>query len=368
MNLLFFQNCVSPHQVPYIKVLAERHEVTLVVPCITTSDRRAMGWTGEVESIEGVRLLVSPTDEQVGALLEGAEQRGRTVCLFSSITGFREVKRWLDISLDYRVRRGIICEAPITYRIPLWMHKIKFVVKDLRYRRYIQYIFAIGEECADYYRGWGSHWRVTDFAYCVEPAGAAETLPESRSGYFDCCFVGSLTHRKNVRVVLEALTRLRRRHLDSFRIVHFTIVGDGPQREMLERMVADNNLEEQVTFVGALPMEEARRVIAANDVLILPSIYDGWGAVVNEALSAGTQVWCSDRCGAKSLVGEEPGLGKVFDPHDATRLARLIWNDHGFFLNKEHVMARRAKIRAWAQQHISPESIARIMEETLSSQ
>lgn len=370
MNLIFFQNCVSPHQIPYMKVLAQRHHVTLVSPCVTLAERSALGWSDQTSKVEDIELLLEPNDEQVKSLMEDSlKQDDQTVCLFSGISGFKEVKHWLDMSLDYPVRRGIICEAPITYKWPLWLHKIKFVIRDLKYRKHIQYVFAIGEECADYYRSWGSHWQVVDFAYCVENAVLDNQLVEAKlaelSGSFNICFVGSLTRRKNVKVVLDAIRKLRHHHLDTFRILHLTLVGDGPERKSLERYVERNNMESQVVFAGTMPMEEVRQFIAYQDVLILPSIYDGWGAVVNEALGVGTQVWCSDRCGAKGLIGDESPLGKVFKPHDSQGLMQIIWNNHGFFLEPEHANIRRAKIRQWAQENISPEAMASIMEETL---
>jgi len=369
MKLIFFQNCVSPHQVPYMKVLAQRHDVTLVAPCFTPDDRAALGWTDKDSAADGIRLMIAPTDDQVTALFEQKQSEERAVCLFSSITGFKEVKHWLDMSLQYDVRRGVICEAPITYKWPLWMHKIHFVLCDLKYRKHLQYVFAIGEDCADYYRGWGSQWRVVDFAYCVDylemDMAAVEEQRKENAKTFDMCYVGSLIKRKNVKVLLEALVKLREKHPDAFRLLHLTVVGDGEEREALENFVDNENLEEHVHFKGALPMKEVRQLIASHDVLVLPSLYDGWGAVVNEALMVGTQVWCSENCGAKGLLDEGRALGKVFDPKDSYSLMKLIWNDHGFFRMTEKAAARRAKIMAWAQETISPEAIASIMEDAV---
>ena len=58
--------------------------------------------------------------------------------------------------------------------------------------------------------------------------------------------------------------------------------------------------------------------MAAADVLVLPSRFDGWGAVVNEALMVGTPVICSDRCGASDVI--ENGRNGYVD----TRIERLV--------------------------------------------
>ena len=52
-------------------------------------------------------------------------------------------------------------------------------------------------------------------------------------------------------------------------------------------------------------------MLSAADVLVLPSHWDGWGAVINEALCNGARVVCSDFCGAADLVSD-PRFGRVF--------------------------------------------------------
>lgn len=49
-------------------------------------------------------------------------------------------------------------------------------------------------------------------------------------------------------------------------------------------------------------MDAARACMARADVLVLPSWHDGWGAVVSEALMAGTPAIASDACGSAGVV------------------------------------------------------------------
>lgn len=58
-------------------------------------------------------------------------------------------------------------------------------------------------------------------------------------------------------------------------------------------------------------MNKVHQMMHRFDVLVLPSRYDGWGAVINEALQRGLYVICSNRCGAKALVVNDK-IGKVF--------------------------------------------------------
>lgn len=70
--------------------------------------------------------------------------------------------------------------------------------------------------------------------------------------------------------------------------------------------------------------------ISAADVLVLPSQYDNWGLVVNEALAFGCRVLVSERCGAAELVLGRPRAGAVLPVGDvsAWAAAMLACRDH----------------------------------------
>ncbi|MBR0037934.1 MAG: glycosyltransferase family 4 protein [Bacteroidales bacterium] len=364
MRILFFQNCVSPHQMPYIEVLAQRHDVVVVVPFISYEAREMMGW-GKYETTSPVRMIISPTDEEVQNLFEEPYE-GRTVALFSGISAFRDVKPWFLVSLDYDVERGIITEAPFTFKYPLWMHRIRFWIQDYKFVKYIKYVFAIGAGCKEYYQSLSDRWKIVPFAYCVsdrEQAGDKVLLPVDKANF---CFVGSLDKRKNVIALLKAFDIFKHKHRSAAEQCHITIVGDGPKRQMLETYVSDNGLTDQITFLGTLSMSAARQIIAQSNVLVLPSLYDGWGAVVNEALTEGTMVYCSSACGASMLLTDS-SRGRVFGSSDYQGLAKLFWNDYGFFLDKDKTAHRREALKKWAIENIGPEAMAKRMEEGLRS-
>lgn len=113
MNLLFFQNCISPHQIPYIRECAkdERVErVHLIVPRTDYVVRKEMGWDStHLLDNTSVQLWLKPTDEQIIQLLKETKD---AVCLFTGIRAFTEVFCWFKLSLAYQVRRYIITDLP----------------------------------------------------------------------------------------------------------------------------------------------------------------------------------------------------------------------------------------------------------------
>lgn len=109
MNLIFFQNCLSPHQIPYIRECAKDERVDklyFVMPRIDYDERSDMGWSNDKLMDEPtIEFVLKPTDEMVRELLNVS---GRDViCFFSGIRGDADVFRWLNISIGFDVKRYI---------------------------------------------------------------------------------------------------------------------------------------------------------------------------------------------------------------------------------------------------------------------
>ena len=94
-------------------------------------------------------------------------------------------------------------------------------------------------------------------------------------------FCGRLAPEKRIDVLLDAVARVA----DAGGALEVTVVGDGPQRNQLERQAADLDLDDVVRFVGAVPFEETFAWYAWADALVLPSVHsEGWPKVIAEAM------------------------------------------------------------------------------------
>lgn len=117
-----------------------------------------------------------------------------------------------------------------------------------------------------------------------------------------------------------------------------------------------------VSLLGTRGNAETQALLADHDVLLLPSVYDGWGAVVNEALMLGLYVICSSRCGAKELL-HSPVRGCVYPAGNVKALAACMADVAG---RVEQVRAQVPVRRAWANEHIGGQALARYMVDCLS--
>lgn len=311
MKLFFFQNCISPHQVPYIKELVlnpKIKEVVIIVPRYDYFERKKMGWDNKrlIENT-GIKLLYRPNEKTIKELWSKNEN---SYCFFSGIRADADVFCWFNLSLKYNVKRYIITEPPFIFNKPLWMHYMRFFLQDYKYVKYIDGIFGIGEDAVKYYKNISRRWKVFPFQYVTEHNERIKSAP---IGNLKLLFVGSLCKRKNVNIVIEALKGIKD--------IDFTVLGDGEERLKLERLAIKNKVE--VTFLGSKSMKEVPLIMQEYDVLVLPSLHDGWGAVVNEAMDLGLYVIVSNRCGARMII-ERQKTGDIFISNNIESLRKSI--------------------------------------------
>ena len=363
MRIVFWQNCLSPHQLPYITHLLddERIDKVIVVAGEAISKGRAkMGW--EVKDFPGIErcdVYLDPMPQIMDYLF--SLRPDDTWHLFSGIRGFRFVFDALKRSLNYKLKRGLIMELPNTFAFgmagikPLWLHCLRFLFQDKKYASCFTKVFAMGQRAVDYYSSLYSSWQVYPFAYCtVNDEEMLPTIKESAK----FVFVGSLSPWKSPFTIIEAASL----NVHKYSKMEITMVGDGVERRRIESAMEAKGLE-NITLLGTRSNSEIPSILLQQDILILPSLYDGWGAVVNEALSCGCYVVCSDHCGAKDLLIGHPRLGKVFKAKDYRQLAAIM---EDCCRNIQTIRNDRNYRLQWARQCISGSAIAHYMVDCLT--
>lgn len=123
-------------------------------------------------------------------------------------------------------------------------------------------------------------------------------------------YVGLLIHRKGIKFLLNALSVLKGRGYENYTVI---IAGDGQDREELQDLAEDLDLENNVVWLGWFDYKSLGYLYEAADVFILPTYEDTWGMVVIEAMVFATPVLCSRLAGTYELIQENDN-GYTFDP------------------------------------------------------
>lgn len=313
------------------------HKVTLVVASKAEVGRDKQGW--QEPDFGKCEVIVSPSYEQLHSLVEMPD----AVHVFTGMCAFPMVEQAFRYSCGIQDLRRMIYSEPwrddgwrgflrgFRYRWLAWQFADKveafLLTGKLGVESYVKAGFP-RDKCHE----WGYFTEMPDITPIPE-------LPHEHK-VPRLIFIGTWDVRKNILALVRALKSISL----PFECL---LLGDGYLRPDVEAVT-----EGDVRFrlVGNVPNTQIGGWLSACDVLVLPSVFDGWGAVVNEALLCGTRALLSDRCGAASLI-VSPEHGEVF-PLSEIKQALESQIKLGLQTNEA-----RERLRQWAIEHISGKAV-----------
>ncbi len=161
------------------------------------------------------------------------------------------------------------------------------------------------------------HWDRMHVVHCgIEPGRYAEVGDRAGNRLL---FVGRLAAVKGLPVLFEALKAVIAQRPDTY----LTLIGDGPDRAMLEVEARAMDLSDHVTFAGYKSQSEVAEVLQQVDALVLPSFAEGVPVVLMEAMAAGLPVVATQIAGIPELV-EQGESGILVPPGDEKALEAAI--------------------------------------------
>lgn len=172
-----------------------------------------------------------------------------------------------------------------------------------------------------------------------------ETLERYQISYPYILSVCTLEPRKNLVRVLEAYTDLKLKYKIP---QHLVLVGkrgwlDNPIFDTVKRL----NLSDHVHFTGFVQDVDLPNIYAGADLFVYPSLYEGFGLPVLEAMACGVPVVTSNTSSLPEVVGS---TGLLVEPKDVTAIASAIMS----ILENRHLSIslrndglRRAKLFSW---------------------
>jgi glycosyltransferase involved in cell wall biosynthesis len=150
--------------------------------------------------------------------------------------------------------------------------------------------------------------------------------------------IGSFTPEKNHVWLLRRFRELRGTHPDA----HLVLVGDGPLRATVDRVITELGLSNRVHCLGS--RTDADTLVAAADILVLPSLVEGLPGVVLEAAACAVPAVASDVGGVSEAIvdGETGILIEIGEPEPfLTAVASLLGDPE-----RCRSLGRRARERA----------------------
>lgn len=167
-------------------------------------------------------------------------------------------------------------------------------------------------------------------------------------------FVGRFIPCKNILNLIDKFNEIQ--NLDGSKLM---IVGDGEQKEEVMKLIGSNTNIEYLPFVQ---QKELKDIYSRASAFIIPSRYDTWGLVINEAMASGLPIWASKECGATSVLVENGVNGVVFNPFDNDDLRSALQKFVDSDINKLSAMGKKSIdiIQKWDLSLLANESFRAI--------
>lgn len=197
--------------------------------------------------------------------------------------------------------------------------------------------------------------KVLDFPYVINAermkvddpaeasAGCREDLDAGRLIIF---YSGRMIARKGLPTLLTAVARLKTvRHDWSL-----WIEGDGPELSRFSKLARELRIDEQCRFLGFCQYDVHSWLVRSSDIVVVPSLEDTWGIVVDEGLQLGKAVVSSDATGSGYDRIEHGCNGYIFPAGDVDALAHCLAD----LIDDETERARVSSVAASGPKNLRP--------------
>jgi glycosyltransferase involved in cell wall biosynthesis len=219
--------------------------------------------------------------------------------------------------------------------IKAWMARNLFHKAFVSGKRSAVYLQSLSGGSLPYEVGYD----VVDHAYFASQVERilSREKDERQSGSF--LFVGRLAGVKNLPLLIDAYRSYKQhgghRELE--------IVGHGPLEDSLKTSVRRIGLEDCIRFIGFQSYDAMPAWYARAACLILPSVSEPWGLVVNEAMASGLPVIVSDRCGCADDLVEDGVNGYICSAEAVDSLTKRMIMFDALSESDRRAMGRRSE-------------------------
>jgi len=338
VRVLIIQNTIVPYEIHLFERLARESNIDLFV--IFCHERyRLRKWDIKLSDsfrykiLKGITIDIGEMQSSINfQVMESINQFGPDVVILSG--GYNNITHILSflycklkkVPIIYRTDK--ICSESVLNSLP----KMMFSIIEKLLAKSSDAIICHSKKCVDCYRTYGiPHKKLfiapytteCDSVYvkkCAKYRKNKEKIKTELGISEDklILYVGQFIKRKGINYLIEAYRLLRARG----RNVGLVLLGDGPLRDQYNNYIKRNKIK-GVYLPGFVDWETKLRYYAISDVFVLPSLFDLWGVVVNEAMLCGLPVVLTSNVGASEMVIDGVN-GHVVPPQNTSGLYHTL--------------------------------------------
>ena len=184
-------------------------------------------------------------------------------------------------------------------------------------------VVVVGEPLLDYFQqrlASLDHFRVVHNGFRLYPDMLNVLEKEVWSNNIKLISVSNLNEGKGVDITIRALAALKSRKIDNW---SYTIVGEGAQRQALEKLVNQLNLTQHIVFIGLCSHDKVCQHLKAANVFCLPSYREAFGIAYLEAMAYGLLAIGVEGEGPQAFIKHHE-TGLLVKPRDVESLVNTL--------------------------------------------
>jgi glycosyltransferase involved in cell wall biosynthesis len=328
-------NIPSFHQNDLFNQLSTKYdEFEVVFAHSSDEEREKQGWKFNFKTNYNFKIINE--DLSIFGLVKYVFKNRNSVHIINGIWAEKSFF-WVILLFNFFNANFLIySEAPIPIKTRTFTKQIllKFLIKPLSKFLIIKAkgVLAVGISGVDYFQSLGVNKdKIYRYGYFRNIPAINKIRIKNQK--IELIFVGQLIDLKGIKYLFEAINNISQR-IQNF---HLTVIGMGKLAPYLATFIENNQIQQLITLQGVVSSESVTEYISNADLLILPSFFDGWGMVVNEALQCQVPVLISDQCGAKELIRHQFN-GLIFEAKSIESLQENLLKFINFPIDKREFM------------------------------
>ncbi|MEI6498797.1 MAG: glycosyltransferase [bacterium] len=166
-------------------------------------------------------------------------------------------------------------------------------------------------------------------------------------------YMGRVSYEKSIDIVIMAFNEVIKKNP----VTKLMIIGDGPERDNLEKLVSKLNIQDNVIFTGFLQKEELVNALLATDIFLTASKTENMPVAVMEGMAAGLPIVAVDALGTPEIVKDGVN-GFLTQPDDYMEMAEKTLQ----LLKDEETSRKFAKASIEFSSNFSQENMGKALE------
>ncbi len=304
-KVVIWMNIPSHHQSDFFRALDAIEKLDLQIRYFerVPKVRKELGWNDFEDLPMNQRFVNSDNVRDALISIDDWQSSIHIVPGFSSLF----LRELLTILINNKVKwihwsersgKALTKLLNYNYRFIKFIKPLYFYVKG--YKKYANKInthglgaFAISKLAKEDFISWGVKTKkIKILNYALGPLNTSTNKIDDEGLIF--LYLGALTEHKGIEVLIKSFSNLNSKN-SSARLI---LIGKDYSNGAYLKLVKERSLSDRIEFLGTINNNDINAYLSKSSVFILPTLFDGWGAVLNEAASLSKPLISTNECGA----------------------------------------------------------------------